>query len=664
MISFSISKQIKRSIFNLLNKNGILEAIENNGKLKELVEGLSNIDILPSQDLRYTTFIGDFTQHCINNSDWDYEFLFIERMHILQDDSVFQSFIESVISPEVLIHEKMITEVAGLINEELSSSGFVLKLFKYNEQGMPLYLLCRADNLVVVKPKLKEKKFLFVVDNKPTGRTDRKNNHQYPQANLPCFVLVYNDGWNDFHVYSWYELYWHPARDECEYIGAVKIIHKTQMSPEDVELKGYYTKDYLPKMFNSLETDIVSLGQSYPYYNKLKELFPDDYEGVLWALQDCAIYPHCYECFRNHPQFYSLTRSNEAERVMREAKFIMQDIPIYERYHFAFEFTPDYKGGKLSLDFAFNGNSDIPRRLYVIIGENGVGKTQFLAKMPIQYAKHEIKDFFPHLPIFSRVLTVSMSIYDDIELPTECADFTYAFCGLKMTDFLHETKKEEVLKNHLLKAIYEIEKRESIIQTMSILQKIIPQYLLNKIIILKDNKYAFNKQNLQEVLRELSSGESSLLITFCDVIAQLRYNTLLLIDEPETHLHPKAIQNMMDTIYALLEDFDSYAIIATHSPLIVREALADCVYVIRRIDNVPIAGKIKIESFGNNIDELNEEVFGATEERSYYHKQIAKLVYTEHTYEEVMEKVKSENVYPNFNLRMFVKNLCKQKEDA
>lgn len=664
MISFSISKQIKRSIFNILNKNGILEAIENNGKLKELVEGLSNIDTLPSQDPRYSTFIGDFTQHCINNSDWNYEFLFIERMHILQDDSIFQSFIESVVSPAVSIHENRIVEVVDLINRELSSSGFALKIFNYNEQGLPVYLLFKADGFVTVKPRLNDRKFLFVVDNKPAGRTDIKSNHQYPQNNLPCFVLVYNEGWNDFHVYSWYDLYWHPTKNASEHIGAVKIIHKTQLSPEIVDEKGYYTKDYLPNSFETLELDYVSLGQSYNYYNKLKELFPDDYTSVLWALQDCAIYPHCYEKYRNHPQFYSLTRTNEAERVMREAKFVMEGIPTYERYHFAFVFTPEYTDKQLSLDFSFNGELDIPHRLYVIIGENGVGKTQFLAKMPIQYAKHEIKAFFPHLPIFSRVLTVSTSIYDDIELPIECADFTYAFCGLKMTDFLHDTKKEAVLKNHLLKAISEIEKQGNVYQAQKVLKKIISPFLLDKIMTLKDKKFSFNKQNLQEVLREMSSGEISLLITFCDVIARLRYNTLLLIDEPETHLHPKAIQNMMDTIYFLLDEFDSYAIIATHSPLIVREALADCVYVLRRINNVPIAGKIKIESFGNNIDELNEEVFGATEERSYYHKQIAKLVYTEHNYEEVMEKVKSENVYPNFNLRMFVKNLCKGKKDA
>ena len=45
----------------------------------------------------------------------------------------------------------------------------------------------------------------------------------------------------------------------------------------------------------------------------------------------------------------------------------------------------------------------------------------------------------------------------------------------------------------------------------------------------------------------------------------------LLFDEPELHLHQNATANTMRMFYRLLEEFNSYAIIATHSPLIIQE---------------------------------------------------------------------------------------------
>ena len=86
--------------------------------------------------------------------------------------------------------------------------------------------------------------------------------------------------------------------------------------------------------------------------------------------------------------------------------------------------------------------------------------------------------------------------------------------------------------------------------------------------------------------------------------------------------------------------------------------MAECVYVIKRVNNHAIVGKIKKESFGSNIDELNEEIFGQQESKSFYHRQISRLISDYGMdYGEVMRALKSENVEPGFNLRLFVRNL-------
>ena len=66
------------------------------------------------------------------------------------------------------------------------------------------------------------------------------------------------------------------------------------------------------------------------------------------------------------------------------------------------------------------------------------------------------------------------------------------------------------------------------------------------------------------ILNELSSGQNSILSVFANVFAEIRFNSLLLMDEPETHLHPQAISKLMkyldeDGIFIFLIDNDFFS---------------------------------------------------------------------------------------------------------
>ena len=71
------------------------------------------------------------------------------------------------------------------------------------------------------------------------------------------------------------------------------------------------------------------------------------------------------------------------------------------------------------------------------------------------------------------------------------------------------------------------------------------------------------------ILNKKHFGQYILLCTMTEVIATIEKESLLLFDEPELHLHPNAVANTLRMLYKLLEEYDSYAIFATHSPLIV-----------------------------------------------------------------------------------------------
>jgi len=123
----------------------------------------------------------------------------------------------------------------------------------------------------------------------------------------------------------------------------------------------------------------------------------------------------------------------------------------------------------------------------------------------------------------------------------------------------------------------------------------------------------------------LSSGQSFLISTITEVIANIRENSLLLFDEPEMHLHPNAIANLMRAIDSILIKFDSYAIIATHSPIILQEIPSRYVRIFDRVGSIPYVRRLNIESFGENLDLLSEEVFQTKDVKGGYMEVLKQL---------------------------------------
>lgn len=304
----NIPKDIKRKVFNALVNGEVIDGIQERDELENLVTRIDGIDLLKSEDPRYTTFIEDFRQHCLRNYDWTDEYLFVERLKVLESDNSFKSFVEAIVSPDLQESESDINKVVSMINQQLETAKASLSLFKYDSNGLPVYQLVERNEMVrQIRPSHKLQKFTFYVDKFPKGRSDFAISHSSPSPNeRPCFILAH-DRWNDFSVYSLFNLFWYPKEGVVTSVGAVKIIHKTELTEDQMERGNKYdTCDYIPESFQNLDGEIASLGQDQSYYNNLKSLFPNCYEDVLWALQDCAIFPIVEENFLEHLQFHSL----------------------------------------------------------------------------------------------------------------------------------------------------------------------------------------------------------------------------------------------------------------------------------------------------------------------------------------------------------------------
>jgi energy-coupling factor transporter ATP-binding protein EcfA2 len=141
----------------------------------------------------------------------------------------------------------------------------------------------------------------------------------------------------------------------------------------------------------------------------------------------------------------------------------------------------------------------------------------------------------------------------------------------------------------------------------------------------------------------LSSGELSFLRFAAQASLYIENGSLLLFDEPETHLHPNFISRFVAILDSLLEETGSIAIIATHSAYFVREAFEDQVLVLRTLpDGTPHAQPPTLKTFGANVGAISYFVFGEDEPSRLAKEVERKISDQSKSWAEVFEKYKDE----------------------
>ena len=386
---------------------------------------------------------------------------------------------------------------------------------------------------------------------------------------------------------------------------------------------------------------------------------------ILWALKDCAIFPLLGEKNENHKQWHSLIRDDNAERMLREAQFVLKGIDVQNYYQFVYNFRPKYSDEATLIKFDFTKDGYFPKRIYGLIGKNGVGKTQLISSLPLHLSEKDKVFFGGDVPIFSKIIAISNSYYDNFKIPDAAADFNYVYCGLsqRKNDESKTSMKLDEMISRILEAAKNIVKKNRVDDLLEVLNIVFTDRQLHDIILEEENgRRTFDDSKISALCQQLSSGENSLLYIFFILLANIRLDSLLLFDEPETHLHPNAITQLMTAFYKLLEKYDSYAIITTHSPLIVREIKSDCVYVMEKEDNECIIRKIGIESLGANPSTLIDEIFDNKGIQKHYKKAIKRMKDEGQSYEKIIEALQTDGIPLGLSLSFYVRNLFKSEK--
>ncbi len=587
-----LKDESKKLITQEIIKGNVLEYIFDDREMfVSFISEIWLLESMPSDDPRHSDAAGDFARHLILNDDWTLEYVLNERLKLAtESNETFVKFIDLLVSPKYQGHIDLIHSAVSFLTPLLSTDKVRFVLSGYQNK-LPVYKLYPESSALKDMPMDVKKNDIKIFCQGTRSFPSKKENHSKP-SRFPSFVLV-KDNWNDFGFRTLYYLFYYPDPENCIEIGAVKIMEKEAESTQ------------LPSEFTLLDERYCSVGLDKDYYQALVQNLGDNFISILLALRDAAFFPMIYEDFEDDDIFKkSLMRNDDTERLSRTISYSFSEGDEKLRYNFNYKFTPLFDDSATEINFPFSANGDIPKKVIALIGKNGTGKTQLLTSLARNLSDRHSPYFLPKTPLFGKVLAVSYSVFDNFEIPKSNTSFNYKYCGLKNDK--GQLLDESELEIRFYDSIKKITRKKRVTKLYKVLENFIESEVLQELIKQdSSNKSEYLKFDLTDfpnIKKKLSSGQGLLLFIVVEILAELRYDSLILFDEPETHLHPNAITQLVSVIYDLVEQFDSFCLIATHSPLIIQSITSDLVYVTEKTNNCFTIRKISQESFGENLE--------------------------------------------------------------
>nr|WP_298806715.1 AAA family ATPase [uncultured Pseudokineococcus sp.] len=464
------------------------------------------------------------------------------------------------------------------------------------------------------------------------------------------------DDWNDwFRFQTQYYLVYVDIKGRQHRIGQVKIGERSMRSGQ--------RRPNLPNQFTALSQEFFSLGQDEDYYEELNSL---DGEGlsrsqVLLDLRDLAYIPQLIEEVENEPVLAeSLLRSVQRRTVEGQLRRLAKGGIRLSNYSFRYELPPAAEAEGAKLIFSVKAESLPPTNVHVIIGRNGAGKTTLLNAMTrsllgvgdpwaqgaFSFDEPESRHAFSHL------VSVTFSAFDPFLpiAPSTESSLGYTYIGLKESgppraslETTADTKSPDALAEDFKDSLdtcrgnaARLERWRRALETLSG-DPTIDEAQVSALV--DETGGAESLDEAIDIFKRLSSGHKATLLAITRLVECVDERTLILMDEPEAHLHPPLLSAFVRAISELLYDRNGVAIMATHSPVVLQEVPKACVSVLKRFGHYTTVERPEIETFGENVGTLTREVFGLEVSQSGFLNMLsAVILQSSPSYEEVLRR--------------------------
>jgi predicted ATPase len=447
-------------------------------------------------------------------------------------------------------------------------------------------------------------------------------------VNRTCYLV--NDNWDDFSFKTSFVSILVDSSGEKHDLGGVKILNRGMVGG----------RTPLENAFVELNEDWCSLGVSREYYIALSKLDEELSKEYLKAIRDCVADRSVWLSFRDERGMgISLLRGVSTRDVETNFPRILGGDARLTPYNFEFEFAASQDNKKEKCEFSVEPGSKPPSNVHVLIGRNGVGKTRILAGMADALSNNRAATIglpgeFTFLDAdteeneFLNLVVVSYSAFDRFNpifrtRRESKKSIPYYYIGLKKQKELPELgdsdedkivlKSRDDFDSEFRACLDNIINRDAergghknrswqralvALRSDPGLREFIDEAL--------DKPTAVNEIGFST----LSSGHKVVLLTIAKLIEVVSDRSFVLIDEPETHLHPPLLGSFIRAISELLISQNGVAVVATHSPVVLQEVPKSCVSWITRSGTRIRVRRPQIETFAENVSVLTRKIFG------------------------------------------------------
>lgn len=410
---------------------------------------------------------------------------------------------------------------------------------------------------------------------------------------------------------------------------------------------------------------------------------------LLRSLHDIAVFaderkdiPDWPEFFESEVYHLAMIRSSESYFAMRRGAWVLagrQTSGTDARTPFKVELKG--RGPKLVLDFQFKDDTVLRGRIAVLIGRNGSGKTTSLAKVARGLvdlrsrvaaieSRPEVNQVlaFAHsgsLPLFvpsprtsgsARVRAFSLDPLASRRLRREESDTrllidiarSHDHDGGPSLQYLRAILNEEFPSLRVMVPV-----KQGVAGTMQgpdgggyqLLSNWMQGGEQRQLESAAELDHTRSLLYLDEHVRPRSPslGQLTFIRFVLTSLANAGPASVFIIDEPENFLHPNLISRFMRVLHRLLTSTKSVAVIATHSPFVVREVQSSQVHVLRTLDDGGISiARPLLQTLGANVASISSEVFGDDLPGHLYQDLVAEAETGGLTFQEALDRYASD----------------------
>jgi ABC-type multidrug transport system ATPase subunit len=338
-----------------------------------------------------------------------------------------------------------------------------------------------------------------------------------------------------------------------------------------------------------------------------------------------------------------------------------------------FEVAIKTRDGTLEYAFAFEAGNLTDNRIAILIGPNGTGKTYSLIRInkALLGAKSSGLSAIQLMPKFNQLLVfantrslarfrlgrehpniASQKIFDLGVAKQRGAELTSLFIKvLRRADYnpgsiriLQKVLEEDFHETQLLVPVSDTQLRDSTsYEPLELFLRASEQAKLERAGRIDDRRpLHFAAHGVPN--RGLSQGQDTFLTFLFRALANCGPASLFLIDEPENFLHPTLISRFVRLLNSILKETNSIALVATHSPFVVRELSRTQVHVLQWNAESKLVQVQKpiLQTLGANIGAVSDHIFNDDLSEHLYVETLKRSKYASLPIEKALEDLKEE----------------------